>query len=224
MAVSISYDRTPSTPLGLTARFAPAWGGDAMSGAEALWGRDTMGGMGMGGGSMLAGAGNRLDTEVGYGLPVGSRFVGTPRTGLTCTTNGGSTGERRSRIDPLPAARVVVAEQEPGGGQEVLVMLLVLDLRVGGVELVGHRGEQQRAHSLAVVRLGPEEFLGPIGRGIALRPLRTEQVLEALKLVDEDREGNSAVEPPADLLPTSCRPARVQLQHRVKGRMAAGAR
>ena len=26
-------------------------------------------------------SGNRLDTEVGYGLPVGRRFVGTPRIG-----------------------------------------------------------------------------------------------------------------------------------------------
>ena len=82
MAVSVSYDPTPSTPLGLTARFAPAWGGDAMSGAEALWGRDTMGGMGMAGGGMLPGGGNRLATEVGYGLPVGSRFVWAPRVGV----------------------------------------------------------------------------------------------------------------------------------------------
>ena len=81
MAVSVSYDPTPSTPLGLTARFAPAWGGDAMSGAEALWGRDTMSGMGMAGGGMLPGGGNRLATEVGYGLPVGSRFVWAPRVG-----------------------------------------------------------------------------------------------------------------------------------------------
>ena len=87
-AVSVSYDPTPSTPLGLTARFAPAWGGDAMSGAEALWGRDTMGGMGMAGGSTLPGGGNRLDTEVGYGLPVGSRFVGTPRVGLRTSEYG----------------------------------------------------------------------------------------------------------------------------------------
>ena len=82
MAISVSYDPSPSTPLGFTAHVAPAWGGDAMSGAEALWGRDTMGGMGMAGGSMLAGGGNRLDTEVGYGLPVGRRFVGTPRVGV----------------------------------------------------------------------------------------------------------------------------------------------
>ena len=88
MAVSVSYDPTPSTPLGLTARFAPAWGGDAMSGAEALWGRDTMGGMGMAGGWMPPGGGNRLDTEVGYGLPVGSRFVGTPRVGVRSSEYG----------------------------------------------------------------------------------------------------------------------------------------
>ena len=86
MAVSVSYDPTPSTPLGLTARIAPAWGGDAMSGAEALWGQDTMGGMA--GGSMLTGSGSRLDTEVGYGLPLGSRFVGTPRVGLRTSEYG----------------------------------------------------------------------------------------------------------------------------------------
>ena len=28
-------------------------------------------------------SGGRLDGEVGYGLPVGSRFVGTPRVGLS---------------------------------------------------------------------------------------------------------------------------------------------
>ena len=88
MAVSVSYDPSPSTPLGFTARIAPAWGGDAMSGAEALWGRDTMGGMGMAGGPLLESGGTRLDTEVGYGLPMGSRFVGTPRVGLRTSEYG----------------------------------------------------------------------------------------------------------------------------------------
>ena len=88
MAVSVSYDPSPSTPLGFTARVAPAWGGDAMSGAEALWGRDTMGGMGMAGGPLLRSRGTRLDTEVGYGLPMGSRFVGTPRVGLRTSEYG----------------------------------------------------------------------------------------------------------------------------------------
>ena len=32
--------------------------------------------------------GNRLDAEVGYGLPVGSRFVGTPKLGLSTSEHG----------------------------------------------------------------------------------------------------------------------------------------
>ena len=79
VAVSVSYDPAPKTPLGFAARVAPAWGGDAMSGAEALWGRETMAGMGQYG---MPIGGSRLDTEVGYGLPLGGRFVGTPRVGV----------------------------------------------------------------------------------------------------------------------------------------------
>ena len=84
VALSFSYNPTPSTPLGLTARVAPSWGGQATSGAEALWGRETMAGMGYGG----IAQGSRLDGEVGYGLPVGSRFVGTPRVGFSASEHG----------------------------------------------------------------------------------------------------------------------------------------
>ena len=62
----------------------PSWGGQATSGAEALWGRETMAGMAPGG----VASGNRLDGEVGYGLPVGSRFVGTPRVGFSTSEYG----------------------------------------------------------------------------------------------------------------------------------------
>ena len=86
MAISVSYNPTPSTPLGFSARVSPAWGGDAMSGAEALWGRESMGGVGQD--HLLGGGGNRLDTEVGYGLPIGARFVGTPRVGLRTSEYG----------------------------------------------------------------------------------------------------------------------------------------
>ena len=48
----------------------------------------------------------------------------------------------------------------------------------------------------------PEEFLGQIGRGIALRPLRTEQVLEALKLVEDDEIGLEGLARAALLLAT----------------------
>ena len=84
MALSLSYNPTPSTPLGFVARVAPSWGGEATSGAEALWGRETMAGMASGG----VASGNRLDGEVGYGLPVGSRFVGTPTFGVGTSESG----------------------------------------------------------------------------------------------------------------------------------------
>ena len=78
VSLSVSYNPTPSTPLGFTARVAPSWGSQSMGGAQALWGRETMGGMVDGGFAQ----GNRLDGEVGYGLPVGKCFVGTPRVGF----------------------------------------------------------------------------------------------------------------------------------------------
>ena len=84
VALTFSYNPTPSTPLGLTARLAPSWGTEATGGAEALWGRDTMAAMAHDG---LA-QGRRLDGEVGYGLPVGSRFVGTPRVGFSSSDYG----------------------------------------------------------------------------------------------------------------------------------------
>ena len=86
ISISISYNPTPSTPLGFSARVSPAWGGDAMSGAEALWGRETMGEMGQD--HLLGGGGNRLETELGYGVPIGARFVGTPRVGLRTSEYG----------------------------------------------------------------------------------------------------------------------------------------
>ena len=84
MALSFRYDPTPSTPLGFAARVAPSWGGQAAGGADALWGRQTMAGLADGGFA----SGNRLDTEIGYGLPVGSRFVGTPRVGFAASEYG----------------------------------------------------------------------------------------------------------------------------------------
>ena len=86
VAVSVSYNPTPSTPLGFSARVSPAWGGEAMSGAEGLWNQETMGGMGQH--RLLDNSGQRLDTELAYGLPMGTRFVGTPRVGLRTSEHG----------------------------------------------------------------------------------------------------------------------------------------
>ena len=67
-----------------------------MSGTGALWGRETMGGMGH---ETLFGGGNRLDTEVGYGLPIGARFVGTPPVGLRTSEYG---RDYRLRVEWAP--------------------------------------------------------------------------------------------------------------------------
>ena len=68
MSLSFGWDPTPSSPLGLTARVAPSWGGQAAGGAEALWN----GQMAYGAGSHhMAGSGGQVNAEVGYGLPRG---------------------------------------------------------------------------------------------------------------------------------------------------------
>ena len=85
MSLSFGWDPTPSSPLGLTARVAPSWGGSAQGGAETLWNNQMAYGMGS---HQMYGAGGQLNAEVGYGLPVGARFVGTPRVGLTTSQYG----------------------------------------------------------------------------------------------------------------------------------------
>ena len=46
MSLGVTYDPTPSTPTGFSARFAPGWGTDTMSGAETLWQNEMIGGHG----------------------------------------------------------------------------------------------------------------------------------------------------------------------------------
>ena len=94
VSVFLSYNPTPWTPLGFVARVAPSWGGQATSGTEALWGWETMAGMAHG----SVAQGNRLDGEVGHGLPVGRRFLGTPRVGFGTSEYGrGLSGRLRPR-------------------------------------------------------------------------------------------------------------------------------
>ena len=77
-SVRLSLDPTPRTPLGFKAQVTPSWGGRATSGAEALWSRETMAGLAAG----RSAPGRRFNADFGYGLPVGSRLVGTPRLGI----------------------------------------------------------------------------------------------------------------------------------------------
>ena len=84
-SVQLSWNASPSTPLGFNARLSPSWGVRATGGAEALWGRETMAGVGARRGPA---AGNRLEAEAGYGLPLGGGFVGTPRGGVRTSESG----------------------------------------------------------------------------------------------------------------------------------------
>ena len=84
MSVSFSYNPTPSTPLGFMAKLTPSWGGQADSGSQALWGQETMAGMAQGG----IASGGRLQAELGYGMPVGGRLVGTPSFGIGASEHG----------------------------------------------------------------------------------------------------------------------------------------
>ncbi len=81
MSVSGSYPPTPDAPLRLTERVSPAWGGDATSGAEALWGQETMGDMGGMTNPLLAGDGGASST---------------PRSATACRSVGGSSARRGS--------------------------------------------------------------------------------------------------------------------------------
>ena len=84
VSLSFGYNSTPSTPLGFMAKLTPSWGGQATSGAQALWGRETMAGVADGGPA----AGGRLEAELGYGMPVGGRLVGMSSFGIGASGHG----------------------------------------------------------------------------------------------------------------------------------------
>ena len=92
MSVTFSFDPTPSTPLGFAAHLAPPCGGQAESGADALWGRETM--VGLANGSHASGG--RMGAEVSYGMG-GGRFVGMLRFGLGTAETGATTGGTMAR-------------------------------------------------------------------------------------------------------------------------------
>ena len=84
VSLSFGYNPAPSAPFGFMAKVTPSWGGQAESGTQALWGRDTMAGMADGGPA----AGGRLEAELGYGMPVGGRWVGMPSFGIGASGHG----------------------------------------------------------------------------------------------------------------------------------------
>ena len=80
VSVSLSFDPMPSTPLGFKARVLPSWGGREQGGAEALWRGGPVSVLAARGGHVFGG---RVLTNLGYGMALGDRLIGTPRIGFS---------------------------------------------------------------------------------------------------------------------------------------------
>ena len=85
VSVSLSFDPTPSTPLGFRARVEPSWGGRDRGGAEALWGGGPVSQLAARDGHVSGGS---VFTDLGYGMALGDRLVATPRVGFRTSGMG----------------------------------------------------------------------------------------------------------------------------------------
>ena len=89
---SLAFDPTPSSDRGLSLSLRQTVGASATGGVEALYGRDTMAGLGgadAGAGSVDSAGRRRLEARVGYGVSAfGGRFTGTPELGFGLSESG----------------------------------------------------------------------------------------------------------------------------------------
>ena len=81
----------------------------------------------------------------------------------------------------------LAAEQEPCRGQEVLVVVLLIDLGVGRVELVRRCREKERGNGAAVMRLRLEQGLSELSGWTAAVFPSLDQWLESLEFVQNDQ-------------------------------------
>ena len=89
---SLAFDPSPSSDRGLSLSLSQTVGASATGGVEALYGRDTMAGLGGaddGAGSVDSAGRRRLEARVGYGVSAfGGRFTGTPELGFGLSESG----------------------------------------------------------------------------------------------------------------------------------------
>ena len=86
LAGALAYDPTPTSAQGLTLALTSRAGGAATGGAQALFTRPTMDGLA----ATASQPGQaQMEATLAYGLPLlGTRFTGTPWTGLGLTATG----------------------------------------------------------------------------------------------------------------------------------------
>ena len=103
MSLSFGWDPTPSSPLGLTAKAAPSWGGSTRGGAEALWGNQMAYGTGS---HQMYGAGERFDAEVG--VPRGRQQIDAEGLRPLAKRTGIPLGQLRSFVQEWQGSRSAV--------------------------------------------------------------------------------------------------------------------
>ena len=89
---SLAFDPSPSSDRGPSLSLSQTVGASATGDVEALYGRDTMAGLGgadAGAGSVDSAGRRRLEARAGYGVSVfGGRFTGTPELGFGLSESG----------------------------------------------------------------------------------------------------------------------------------------
>ena len=89
---SLAFDPSPSSDRGLSLSLSQTVGASATGGVDALYGRDTMAGLGgadAGAGSVDSAGHRRLEARAGYGVSAfGGRFTGTPELGIGLSESG----------------------------------------------------------------------------------------------------------------------------------------
>ena len=89
---SLAFDPSPSSDRGLSLSLSQTLGASATGGVDALYGRDTMAGLGgadAGAGAVDSAGRRRLEARAGYGVSVfGGRFTGTPELGFGLSESG----------------------------------------------------------------------------------------------------------------------------------------
>ena len=106
VSLSFGSDPTLSSPLGLTARVAPSWGGSAMGGADALWRSQMAYGVWS---HQMAGSGGQVNAELATGCRRAAsserRTSGSGRLRTSATTGSATAWRCWSRARWTSASR-----------------------------------------------------------------------------------------------------------------------
>ena len=138
MSLSFGWDPTPSSPLGLTARVAPSWGGSAQGGAETLWN-------------------NQMAYGMGSHQMYGGRRAAQRRHRLWAAGGRAPGGDAARRVDDLAVRPGLPRRLRPRGARPRQAELRAGRRRAAAGDVDAGRS-QQRAHGPGHARLVEERL------------------------------------------------------------------